>query len=267
MKSIKLKASAVRYLILFGLVGTMAACATSHIAAPDTSQAKSNIQAAQQAGAQQYAPDQLQKAQQELKKAKSLVKKKNNKKAGQLTREASVDAKLAMLTALSKKAQKSNSQLPKSIQQLQQETKNMQAKMTKQGAVLTFGNMLFDFGKADLHPGGKKTISKLAQFLNEHSNLKVLIQGYTDSRGPTGYNLALSNRRAKSVKQALTDDGVSDSRINTIGYGEEDPVATNRTITGRQLNRRVEIVISKNNEPTNSGQGNMIRQSNPDTTF
>jgi outer membrane protein OmpA-like peptidoglycan-associated protein len=244
MESAKLKPNFTLYFILFGFVLTMGACASSHVAAPNTSQAASNIKAAQQAGARQYAPGQLRKAKRELKRARTLVQQKKNKKASKLTRHAAVDARLAYVTTLSKKAQ----QLQKPIHKLQQEMANMKATMTKQGAVLTFGDVLFNFGKADLHPGAKKTMAKLASFLNEHSNLKVLIEGYTDNRGSKRYNLGLSRRRANSVKQALTDDGVSASRINTVGYGEQYPVATNSTSAGRQLNRRVEVVISPNSE-------------------
>jgi outer membrane protein OmpA-like peptidoglycan-associated protein len=125
--------------------------------------------------------------------------------------------------------------------------KNLKAKMTKRGLVLTLGNVLFDVDKADLKQGGLQAVSKLAHFLKEYPKRNVLIEGYTDNTGSNEYNLKLSQRRANSVKRALVSDGISDSRVNTIGYGEQYPVATNSTNAGRQQNRRVEVVISKKN--------------------
>jgi outer membrane protein OmpA-like peptidoglycan-associated protein len=264
MKSTKMRKSAIRYLIILGLVGTMGACASSHVAAPDTGSAQKKIQEAQQAGAQQYAPEQLDSAKHKLQNAKDLVRKNNYKKASQQTRAASVDAQLAMGTTRSKKAQQGVNQLQKSVQSLQQDVKNMKAKMGKSGVTLTFSDMLFNFDKSDLKPGAQQTLSKLAHFLKEHSNTKVLIAGYTDSRGPKKYNLNLSKQRANSAKKALVNNGISSSRIRTKGYGEQYPVATNRTPAGRQLNRRVVVVLSKNNEPVGSGQpSEMNRQTGP----
>jgi outer membrane protein OmpA-like peptidoglycan-associated protein len=264
MKKGKMRKNAIRYLILFGLIGTMGACASSHVAAPDTEPAQKKIQKAQQAGAQKYASAQLDSAKQELKNAKALVKQKKYKKASRLTRAASVDAQLATATARSKKAQEGVDQLQNSIQDLQQNIKGMKTEMSKRGVVLTFSNMLFDFDKSGLKPGAQQTLAKLAHFLQEHSNNKVLIEGYTDSSGPKDYNLKLSGQRAESAKQALVDNGISDSRIRTIGYGEQYPVATNSTVTGRQLNRRVVVVISKQNEPIEPSQNSgMMEQSSP----
>jgi outer membrane protein OmpA-like peptidoglycan-associated protein len=264
MKAIKMKKSAIRYLILFGLIGTMGACASSHKAAPDTGSAQKKIQEAQQAGAQKYAPDQLDSAKQALKNAKASVKNKNYKKASRQTRQASVDAQLATATTRAKKAQEGVNQLQQSVQGLQQDIKNMKAKMGKSGVTLTFSDMLFDFDKSDLKPGAQQTLSKLANFLKEHSNTNVLIKGYTDSRGSKKYNLNLSKQRANSTKKALVNDGVSSSRIQTKGYGEQYPVATNRTVAGRQLNRRVVVVLSKQNNPVEpQHHSGMMEQSGP----
>ncbi len=111
--------------------------------------------------------------------------------------------------------------------------------------VLTLGDVLFDTGKAQLHAGAARTIEQLASFLKENPERTIEIEGYTDSTGSQDLNLALSERRANAVKNALTDRGIAANRISARGFGEANPVAGNETAAGRQLNRRVDIVVSK----------------------
>ncbi len=126
---------------------------------------------------------------------------------------------------------------------LQQELSELHAKHTKRGLVLTLGDVLFETGKADLLPGAMRSIDKLAVFLRENPDRKVLVEGHTDSRGSKAYNLKLSQKRAEAVKRALVERGIEPDRIIAKGYGEAYPVASNLTAAGRQQNRRVEIVI------------------------
>ncbi len=126
---------------------------------------------------------------------------------------------------------------------LQEELAELHAKQTKRGLVLTLGDVLFETGKADLLPGAMRSIDKLALFLKDNPNRKVLVEGHTDSRGSESYNLKLSQKRANAVKKALVERGIEPERIIAKGYGEAYPVASNLTAAGRQQNRRVEIVI------------------------
>ncbi|OGI66031.1 MAG: hypothetical protein A2W18_10480 [Candidatus Muproteobacteria bacterium RBG_16_60_9] len=126
--------------------------------------------------------------------------------------------------------------------QLQAELKELNAKQTERGLVVTLGDVLFDTDKAQLKARG--SLQKLADFLKQHPERKVRVEGYTDSTGSADHNLALSDRRANAVRQSLMDMGVSSDRITSRGYGKESPVANNSTPAGRQLNRRVEIVLS-----------------------
>lgn len=130
---------------------------------------------------------------------------------------------------------------------LQAEVDQLKAKPTPRGLVLTLGDVLFDTGKAELNPGAARKLDQLAQFLNEHPERRVQIDGFTDSVGTDSYNQELSQRRADAVKSALLARGIDSSRIGTQGYGKEFPVATNSDSGGRQLNRRVEVVIGGDN--------------------
>jgi outer membrane protein OmpA-like peptidoglycan-associated protein len=126
----------------------------------------------------------------------------------------------------------------------QQQLADLQAKQTDRGVVVTLGDVLFDTGKSTLKPGATSAIGRLANFLSQNSNTKVLIEGHTDSVGSDDYNIGLSERRARAVATELEARGIPESQIQTLGRGKDMPVATNGTPEGRQQNRRVEIVFS-----------------------
>jgi outer membrane protein OmpA-like peptidoglycan-associated protein len=125
-----------------------------------------------------------------------------------------------------------------------QELADLQAKQTDRGLVLTLGDVLFDTGRATLKPGADRTIDRLAQALKDNPNTKVQIEGHTDSVGGDDYNMALSERRAEAVSDALRMRGVPSDRYEAKGLGKDFPVASNSTAEGRQQNRRVEIIFS-----------------------
>jgi len=130
---------------------------------------------------------------------------------------------------------------------LQAEVEQLKATQTPRGLVLTLGDVLFDTGRSELNPGASRTMDQLAQFLGEHKDRRVQIDGFTDSVGSDAYNEELSQRRADAVKSALITRGIDPSRISTEGYGKAFPVASNNDSGGRQLNRRVEVVIGGDN--------------------
>jgi len=130
---------------------------------------------------------------------------------------------------------------------LQAEVDALKAKPTDRGLVLTLGDVLFDTGKAELNPGAARNLDTLVQFLTEHADRRVEIDGYTDSVGTDSFNLDLSQRRADTVKSVLVSRGIDPARIVSRGYGKEFGVASNSDSGGRQLNRRVEVVIGGEN--------------------
>ncbi|MBS3804470.1 MAG: OmpA family protein [Oleiphilaceae bacterium] len=135
-------------------------------------------------------------------------------------------------------------QARRETEELRRQMEELQAEQTDRGMVLTLGDVLFDLNQAELKPAGEQTIERLAEFMSEYENRRVRVEGYTDSTGDESYNQRLSERRAESVRDALVARGISRDRIETKGFGEEFPVASNDTPAGRQQNRRVEIVIS-----------------------
>ena len=127
--------------------------------------------------------------------------------------------------------------------------RGMNAKQTERGTLVTFGDVLFQFGKSNLQPNSRNNINTLANYLIQNPDRKVIVEGYTDSKGSASYNQNLSERRANAVKAALVRAGVDPSRIVAQGYGKEYPVADNSSNSGRAQNRRVEVTISNDNQP------------------
>ena len=120
----------------------------------------------------------------------------------------------------------------------------LEAERTERGLVLTLSDVLFDVGQANLKEGAGRTINRLADFLRENPERRVLVEGHTDVTGSYELNMQLSTRRAEAVRNALVAAGISGDRIRTVGHGPDYPIATNATSAGRQQNRRVEIIIS-----------------------
>jgi outer membrane protein OmpA-like peptidoglycan-associated protein len=136
-------------------------------------------------------------------------------------------------------------ELAAEVKRLETELADVRAKQTDRGWILTLKNeLLFDSGGATLKSGAQRALDNLAQFLRKHPERDIAIEGFTDSIGSPDSNQRLSERRAQAVKDALTGRGIESRRIDARGYGPSFPVASNATETGRQLNRRVEIVIN-----------------------
>ena len=154
-------------------------------------------------------------------------------------------------------AQAQAAQAQQETQRLAAQLENMQAAQTERGIVLTLDDVLFDTGRAELKSGAQRSLAQLADFLEKNPERQVQVEGFTDSQGADEYNLQLSQRRADAVAEAIVQRGIDAQRVRAKGYGEEYPVATNNNAGSRQLNRRVEIVISRDDKaiPGRSGSG------------
>jgi len=157
-----------------------------------------------------------------------------------LIAQQTAEEKAAALEAARAQAERDQAMITQQEQQL----KELDAKQTARGMVITLGDVLFSVNKAKLSSGGVRNVQKLADFLNQYPQRKVLIEGHTDSTGSLSINQPLSERRADAVRTALVGMGISGDRIETRGYADAHPVASNNTAAGRQLNRRVEIILS-----------------------
>jgi outer membrane protein OmpA-like peptidoglycan-associated protein len=107
--------------------------------------------------------------------------------------------------------------------------------------VVIAGDVAFEFDRDVIRPQFYPELNAIADRLNETPNVRVAVQGHTDSVGPAAYNQGLSERRAQSVANYLAGRGVSRDRMEVSGFGETRPIATNETREGRAQNRRVEI--------------------------
>lgn len=167
----------------------------------------------------------------EARKAEAIAAERRAKDALQQVKEERAEAERAR----------------KEASELADRLSEMEARQSERGMVLTLSDVLFDFDSSKLNSGANKVVNELASFLNNYPERTVQIEGFTDSIGSAEYNKNLSQRRADALKQALIKAGISSQRIETIGYGEEFPVATNMNEAGRQQNRRVEVIISNEN--------------------
>ena len=162
--------------------------------------------------------------------------------ARQDARIARSDAADARLAASSAEADSVNAQ--QEAAELQTQIKMLNARQSERGWVVTLGDVLFDTGKANLKSATSQHLGDLAQFLAKYPQRGAIIEGHTDSVGGSDYNLQLSQRRADSVRDFLLGRGILSSRMSSSGKGEQLPIAGNDSASGRQQNRRVEVIIT-----------------------
>ena len=128
----------------------------------------------------------------------------------------------------------------------QEVTKDVALKSLAVGNKIVLNNIFFDFDKSTLRSESTNELERLVKLMNDNATLKIEISGHTDSKGAAEYNKTLSQNRAKAVVDYLVKAGIKSERLTFMGYGKEQPVATNDTEEGRQQNRRTEFkVISK----------------------
>lgn len=141
------------------------------------------------------------------------------------------------------------SRMDNAADELRDDLDNAKIERVGEGLQITFDSgILFEFDSSELKTDARGNLADLARVLNEYENFDVLVVGHTDSVGSEDYNLRLSRQRADAATTYMRTRGVSSGRIHTEGRGEYEPVATNETEAGRQLNRRVEVAVYASEE-------------------
>jgi len=263
-----------KLLAAMAIAMTFAGCAATPTTNPALDNARTAVRSAEaDPNVGMYAALDLQAAKTELQEAEAAAMKHDEADIAQPAYLAAQTARLAQIKASAKaddarvaagqterdriqlnartteveSAKLARDQATQRASALQSEVDALNAKPTDRGLVLTLGDVLFDTGKAELNPGASRNLDQLVQFLTEHEDRRVEIDGYTDSVGTDSFNVDLSQRRADTVKAVLVSRGIDSSRIVSRGYGKDFQVASNSDASGRQLNRRVEIVIGGEN--------------------
>jgi OmpA-OmpF porin, OOP family len=241
-----------------GFATLLAACSSTPERIEELESARSLVSTVEASPRAGVAAAQISEARKALDRANDLVTKGED--VDEIKHEATVAtlnaqiANEAILTAEAKDSiEKGNAERQQVLldarnreaERLQQEMRELQAKQTERGMVLTLGDVLFDTGKATLKAGAYSTIDRLAQVLKESSTRKVMIEGHTDSTGSEETNQLLSQQRALSVQAALLERGVPAAQVAAVGKGESSPVASNDDAAGRQRNRRVDLIVSQ----------------------
>ena len=141
-------------------------------------------------------------------------------------------------------AQRQTAQALERNRMLEARMAELNARQTPRGLVITLGDVLFDVDRSALKPAGMRMVDQLAEVLKADPQRTVLVEGFTDSTGGDAYNQTLSTERADAVRVALLGQGIASTRVASRGYGKANPVGSNDTAAGRQMNRRVEIILS-----------------------
>ena len=164
--------------------------------------------------------------------------------AKQAQLKAEADAAQAKANASQAEAERTrNAAAALRAQLLEQFNRVLTTRDTSRGLVVNMGDVLFATGKYDLRQEAQIALAKLSGIILSHPGLNLKIEGYTDSVGTDEFNLKLSNQRADAVREYLINQGLTDTNVTASGLGKSDPVASNDTPTGRQQNRRVEIIV------------------------
>jgi len=213
--------------------------------------AKEALKAAREAEAPKYAPEEYQSAEELLNRAiaQSEEKKYNEARSSAISSKERADmARELALKRKAEEAQKPPQEEVKfkepSIAEIPEEERTGEKGALGEGVkVKSLPPVYFEFDSFSLSEEARNTLRKSAEWMKSHSSLKVLIEGHCDERGTEEYNLALGERRAKSVRDYLVQLGVSSDNLSTISYGEEFPVDARHNEEAWAKNRRAEFVI------------------------
>jgi outer membrane protein OmpA-like peptidoglycan-associated protein len=139
--------------------------------------------------------------------------------------------------------------MDKQAEEMERDIAGAKIERVGEGIKITFDSgLLFDVNKASLKQASRDNLTNLARILNKYEDTEIVLEGHTDSDGSEEYNLQLSRSRANSVANYLQNLNVNPTRFTVMGYGESQPIASNETVEGKQMNRRVEVAIFANDK-------------------
>jgi len=137
--------------------------------------------------------------------------------------------------------------MDKQAEEIRRDITGAKVERVGEGILLTFNSsLMFEVNSFQLGNISKNNLQDLATILAKYDDTEIVVQGHTDSSGSDDYNLELSEKRAKTVRNYLVQNSVSSPRFTIEGYGEAMPIASNETTNGKQQNRRVEVAIYAN---------------------
>jgi outer membrane protein OmpA-like peptidoglycan-associated protein len=185
--------------------------------------------------------------------------------------QASSDSALSAAQADAERSRRAAQQSDLNAQQADTDKAAMRARLSEQlnsilqtresarGLIVSMSDVLFDTARYSLKPGAREKLAKVAGILLAYPGLNVEVGGYTDNVGGDSMNQTLSENRASSVRDYLVQQGVGSNSVSARGFGNTSPVATNDNPTGRQQNRRVELLVSGEaiGSPVNATTGNL----------
>jgi outer membrane protein OmpA-like peptidoglycan-associated protein len=214
-------------------------------------QAEQQAQARADEDARRRAEAEQAQAQAEQAQAAALLQQQQAQQQAEAAREAAEDAQRQKEEA-QMQAQAAQQAEQEAVQQkeqmrarlLAQLNQVLQTRDTARGLIVSMPDVLFDFNKYTLKPEARERLAKISGIVLAYPDLKLQIEGHTDSIGSDEYNQVLSEKRAGAVRDYLLTSGVSINNVTAIGLGKADPVADNSTAAGRKLNRRVDMIVS-----------------------
>lgn len=140
-------------------------------------------------------------------------------------------------------------QMDKQAEEIERDIEGAKVERVGEGIKITFDSgLMFAVDKSNLSPTAEANVAKLAGILNKYPDTEILIEGHTDATGTREHNMDLSRRRAQEVAIELASNNVMESRMTQMGYGPDQPVASNSTASGRAANRRVDLAIYANDK-------------------
>jgi len=181
-------------------------------------------------------------AEAQAQQSRAMAAQLERDKAAAETARLAAEAQAQQARAAAEQAKREQAALRDQLRQ--QLNQVLETRETARGLVVSLSDVLFDTGSAVLKPGTREKLARVAGILLLHPELRLQVEGHTDSVGGADLNQRLSENRAESVRSYLVQQGIGSNAVATKGFGDSQPVASNDTAAGRQQNRRVELVVA-----------------------